>query len=224
MGAHENASVSDRRLYERVRWHHRSGRSSIWLPRFSVTCDCERRLASRSVEHACRPLCRESDGTCMGQTRHTAPALGSEPGSERGQTWCVSDLAVLAISDTHRSERCVHSVDLVATTGSQTQVREILGNQILDPLRTRQTLPVRAPSSTGNENLASHEMAVDPKRPFRDLSRLYDDYSSSGGRCLVAHTAAWVRSETLIRWKRRPQCDFTVFSLIPSSRPICLLL
>ncbi len=144
MGAHENASVSDRRLYERVRWHHRSGRSSIWLPRFSVTCDGERRLAPRSVEHARRPLCRESNGTCMGQTRHTAPALGPEPGSERGQTWCVSDLAVLAISDTHRSERCVHSVDLVATTGSQTQVREILGNQILDPLRTRQTLPVRA--------------------------------------------------------------------------------
>ena len=40
----------------------------------------------------------------------------------------------------------------------------------------------------------------------------------------MAHTAACVRSETLIRWNKRPQCDFTVFSLMPSSRPICLLL
>ena len=40
----------------------------------------------------------------------------------------------------------------------------------------------------------------------------------------MAHTAACVRSETLMRWNRRPQCDFTVFSLMPSSRPICLLL
>ena len=48
----------------------------------------------------------------------------------------------------------------------------------------------------------------------RDLSR--EDTVRS------AHSAAWVRSATPIRWNRFVRWPFTVFSLIPRRRAICL--
>ncbi len=67
---------------------------------------------------------------------------------------------MLAISDTHRAERCVHSVDLVATTGSQTQVREILGNQILDPADRANVAGQSTSSSAVGGSLDAEEFGI----------------------------------------------------------------
>ena len=65
--------------------------------------------------------------------------------------------------------------------------------------------------------------ALPAREPTGAADRRRSPPSDTDSRLRSAHSAAWVRSATPMRWNTEVRCALTVRSLIPSRRAICLL-